>query len=302
LTYINQKKIAIITGSSRGIGFTTALTLAENGFNTYATVRNIDKAAGISELAKKRNLPIEVVQLDVTDDVSVKQAIQFIVKKERQIDLLVNNAAYTMLGAAEDLSSEEIQAQFDTNVFGVFRTIREATPIMRRQKTGGTIINIGSANGFFAVPCASAYVATKFALEGLTQSLRHELAPFGIRISIIEPGAIKTEVASYSMYLPKKLAIQQQEREQHLQPKGSNKNNSISSFAEMTKSIMDKSKAAVANGSDPKVVADIALKIAKAQKPNWRYCAGADAEKLFEAKRQMSDIEFERFLDELFGS
>jgi len=136
LTYINQKKIAIITGSSRGIGFTTALTLAENGFNTYATVRNIDKAAGISELAKKRNLPIEVVQLDVTDDVSVKQAIQFIVKKERQIDLLVNNAAYTMLGAAEDLSSEEIQAQFDTNVFGVFRTIREATPIMRRQKNG----------------------------------------------------------------------------------------------------------------------------------------------------------------------
>jgi NAD(P)-dependent dehydrogenase (short-subunit alcohol dehydrogenase family) len=143
LALTKQKKIAIVTGSSRGIGFSTALTLAENGFNTYATVRNIDDAAGITELAKGSNLPVEVVQLDVTDDISVKQAIQFIVEKERQIDLLVNNAAFTMLGAAEDLSSEEIQAQFNTNVFGVFRTIREVTPIMRRQKAGGTIINIG---------------------------------------------------------------------------------------------------------------------------------------------------------------
>jgi NAD(P)-dependent dehydrogenase (short-subunit alcohol dehydrogenase family) len=126
-----------------------------------------------------------------------------------------------MLGAAEDLSSEEIQAQFNTNVFGVFRTIREVTPIMRRQKAGGTIINIGSANGFFGVPCASAYVATKFALEGFTQSLRYVLAHFGIKISIIEPGAIKTEVASHSVYLPKKLAIQQ---EQQLQFEGSTNN------------------------------------------------------------------------------
>ena len=149
-------------------------------------------AAGITEHAKGSNLPIEVVQLDVTDDISVKQAIQFIVEKERQIDLLVNNAAFTMLGAAEDLSSEEIQAQFNTNVFGVFRTISEVT--------------------HFGVPCASAYVATKFALEGLTQSLRYELAHFGIKISIIEPGAIKTEVASHSMYLPKKLVIQQEQQ------------------------------------------------------------------------------------------
>jgi NAD(P)-dependent dehydrogenase (short-subunit alcohol dehydrogenase family) len=92
LALTKQKKIAIVTGSSRGIGFSTALTLAENGFNTYATVRNIDDAAGITELAKGSNLPVEVVQLDVTDDISVKQAIQFIVEKERQIDLLVNNA------------------------------------------------------------------------------------------------------------------------------------------------------------------------------------------------------------------
>lgn len=98
----------------------------------------------------------------------------------------MNNAGYTQLGAAEDLSLNEIQAQFNTNVFGTFRTIKEVVPIMRRQRTGGTIINIGSANGFFGVPCASAYVSTKFASEGLTQSLRYELAPFGIKVTIIE--------------------------------------------------------------------------------------------------------------------
>lgn len=171
--------------------------------------------------------------------------------------------------------------------------------MMRRQREGGIIINIGSANGFFGVPSASTYVATKFALEGLTQSLRSELGPFGIKISIIEPGAIKTRVASHSMYIPKKLAIQRDQ--QHFQLEGSN-NKNRSPFAEMTKSIMGKSKAAVANDSDPKVVAEIVLKIARSEKPDWRYCAIDDAEKLPEAKRQMSDIEFERFLEDLFGS
>jgi NAD(P)-dependent dehydrogenase (short-subunit alcohol dehydrogenase family) len=119
----------------------------------------------------------------------------------------------------EDLALEEVAEQFNTNVFGVFRTIKEVVPIMRRQQQqlqsitsggGDTIINIGSANGFFGVPCASAYVATKFALEGITQSLRYELAPFEIKVSIIEPGAIKTDVASRNMLIPKKLREQLQ--------------------------------------------------------------------------------------------
>src|SRR5215211_3848827 len=150
---------------------------------------NLNKASNILEPAQRKNHPVKVLQLDVTDDISVHRAIQYIVNNENRIDLLVNNAGYTQFGAAEDLSSKEIQAQFNTNVFGIFRTIREVVPIMRGQSAGGNIINIGSANGFFGVPCASAYVATKFALEGLTQSLRYELAPFGIKVTIIEPGA-----------------------------------------------------------------------------------------------------------------
>jgi NAD(P)-dependent dehydrogenase (short-subunit alcohol dehydrogenase family) len=245
---------------------------------------------------KKNNLSIEVVKLDVTDDFSVQNAIQSIAEKEGgQIDLLVNNAGYTQLGAAEDLSSEEIQAQFNTNVFGIFRTIREVVPIMRGQTAGGKIINIGSANGFFGVPCASAYVATKFALEGLTQSLRYELAPFGIKVIIIEPGAISTNVASNSMYIPKK--IQRQSSSD-----SSSSSSSLSPFTEITNSIMEKSKSVVVNGSPPRVVANVVLQVAKAEKPNWRYRAGADAERLFEARTKMNDTEFEKFLYDLLGS
>ena len=288
------KKVAVVTGSSSGIGLKTSLTLAENNFRTYATMRNLDKASNILEPAKKmNNLSIEVTKLDVTDDFSVQKAIQSIAEKEGgRIDLLVNNAGYTQLGAAEDLSSEEIQAQFNTNVFGLFRTIREIVPIMRGQTTGGNIINIGSANGFFGVPCASAYVATKFALEGFTQSLRYELAPFGIKLTIIEPGAISTNVASNSMYLPKKIQTRQSLSDSSL---------SSSPFIEMTKNIMERSKNGVANGSPPRVVANVVLQLAMAEKPNWRYRAGADAERLFEARTKMSDTEFEKFVCDLLG-
>src|SRR5919106_2262414 len=280
-----KQRVAVVTGSSRGIGFETSLTLAENGFTVYATVRNIDKVSNLMDVTINRDLPIKVVQLDVTNDTSVRQAIQYIVEREGHIDLLINNAAYTQLGSVEDLSSEEVQSQFNTNVFGIFRTIREVIPIMRKQSIGGTIINISSANGFFGAPCISAYVATKFALEGLTQSLRFELAPFGIRVSIIEPGAVNTDVTKYSMYVPKKIQAA----------------NSTSPFVEMTKSIMEKSKELIKMGSSPKLVAEIVLKIVNTDKPEWRYRAGEDAEKLFEARTNMSDAEFEKFLSELLN-
>ena len=282
-------KVALVTGSSSGIGLETSLTLAENNFRTYATMRNIDKASNVLELAKKRNVAVVIAKLDVDYDYSVQQAIRSIVEKEKIIDLLVNNAGYTQLGAVQDLSLHEIQAQFNTNIFGIFRMIKEVAPIMRRQRTGGTIINIGSANGFFGVPCASAYVSTKFALEGLTQSLRFELAQFGIKVAIIEPGAIKTNVATNNMFLPIKLREQQRQL------------NNTSSFAEMTKSIMDKSISAVTNGSSPKVVADIVLKIAMAEEPSWRYLAGVDAETLFKTKKDMTEPEFEKFLRKILG-
>jgi NAD(P)-dependent dehydrogenase (short-subunit alcohol dehydrogenase family) len=292
---IDVNKIAIVTGSSSGIGLETSLTLAENNFTTYATMRNLDKASNILEVAERKNLPINVVQLDVTDDTSVQQAIQFVSEKEGRIDLLVNNAGYALLGAAEDLCSEDIQAQFNTNLYGVYRTIKEVIPIMRKQAGGGTIINIGSVNGFVASPCASAYVATKFALEGLTQSLRYELAPFGIKVTIIDAGAIKTNIITNGMRIPNK--IEEQRRQQQKQQQ--QKNTNTSPFAEMTINILEKSKTVISNGSHPRVVADIVLKAAKVEKPQPRYSAGDDAEKLLETRRQMTDVEFEEFIQAL---
>jgi NAD(P)-dependent dehydrogenase (short-subunit alcohol dehydrogenase family) len=290
---IDVNKIAIVTGSSSGIGLETSLTLAENNFTTYATMRNLDKASNILEVAERKNLPINVVQLDVTDDTSVQQAIQFVGEKEGRIDLLVNNAGYALLGAAEDLSSEDIQAQFNTNLFGVYRTIKEVIPIMRKQAGGGTIVNIGSVNGFVASPCASAYVATKFALEGLTQSLRYELAPFGIKVTIIDAGAIKTNIITNGMRIPKKIEEQRRRQQQKQQ------NTNTSPFAEMTINILEKSKTIISNGSHPRVVSDIVLKAAKAEKPQPSYPAGDDAEKLLETRRQMTDGEFEEFIQAL---
>lgn len=198
------KRVAIVTGSSSGIGFETALSLAENGFITYATMRNTKKKSGILNEAQINNLPIRVVELDVNNDKSVEKAIEEIKINENRIDLLVNNAGFGLIGAVEDLSSEEIYSQFNTNVFGVYRTIRNVLPVMRKQ-LGGTIVNVSSVNGFVATPCASAYVASKFALEGLTQSLRYELWSFGIKVTSVEPGAINTNIIKEGFHLAKRL-------------------------------------------------------------------------------------------------
>src|SRR2546427_10255107 len=160
-------------------------------------MRNVNKASDILEKAQKKNLAIEVLELDVNSDKSVRQAVEKIVKAEGRIDVLVNNAGYALIGAVEDLSTDEVRDQYETNVFGIFRTIREVLPTMRRQRNG-TIINTSSIAGVIGFVGMGAYVSTKFAIEGLTQSLRLELAPFGIRALVIEPGVIRTNILNSS--------------------------------------------------------------------------------------------------------
>src|SRR5215216_3544978 len=139
--------VAVVTGTSSGIGFETALTLARNGFYTYATMRNLKKSTSIKEIANKEALPLKVVQLDVNDELSAKNAIQEIISEKRRIDILVNNAGYGLIGPIEDISLEELKAQFETNLFGVIRVTQAVLPIMRRQKEGGRIINVSSIGG-----------------------------------------------------------------------------------------------------------------------------------------------------------
>ena len=138
---------------------------------------------------------MKLIQLDVTDDSSVNGVIEKIVSEKGRTDVLVNNAGYGLFGAFEDLSVDEIKAQFETNFFGVVRVTQHALPIMRTRhnggdRDGGVIVNVSSVNGHVPFPVISAYVSTKFALEGLSESIAYELEPFGIKVILIEPGAI----------------------------------------------------------------------------------------------------------------
>jgi NAD(P)-dependent dehydrogenase (short-subunit alcohol dehydrogenase family) len=175
-----------------GIGFETSLLLARNGFRTYATVKELDKAKAIKETFDKHELPITVVELDVISDKSVSDAIDKITNKEgKTIDLLVNNASYGQGGALEDDSMDEIKALFGTNLFGAVRVMRAVLPILRKQHSG-IIVNITSMGGKMGFPYGAAYHGSKFALEGTSESMRYETEPFGIKLIVIEPGLIRT--------------------------------------------------------------------------------------------------------------
>jgi NAD(P)-dependent dehydrogenase (short-subunit alcohol dehydrogenase family) len=187
-----EEKTAVVTGSASGIGLETSLLLAKNGFRTYATVRDLDKATAIKEISDKHELPISVVELDVTSDKSVEDAIHRINDESKKIDVLVNNAGYGQGGALEDDSMDEIRALFETNLFGAIRTMKAVLPIMRKQQGGGTIVNLSSMGGRIGFPFGSAYHGTKFALEGISESMRYETEPFGIKVVLIEPGAIRS--------------------------------------------------------------------------------------------------------------
>src|SRR5215208_7735682 len=191
----NKKAVAVVTGSSSGIGYETSLLLARNGFFTYATMRSPHKSNKIINLKQNEKLPLEVLKLDVTDDKSVKEAIKKIENERGTIDVLVNNAGYALVGSLEELSTQEFKEQFETNVFGVIRVTKEVLPIMRKQRHG-TIVNISSVAGRIGFPLTSAYVSSKFALEGLSESIAYEVEQFGIKVILIEPGVIKTNFDS----------------------------------------------------------------------------------------------------------
>jgi NAD(P)-dependent dehydrogenase (short-subunit alcohol dehydrogenase family) len=276
-------RVAVVTGSSSGIGFKTALTLARNGFQTYATMRNIAKSKNIKSIATKENLPIHIEQLDVTDNKSVTNAIQAIVSKADRIDVLVNNAGYALTSAFEDLAIEEIKAQYETNLFGLIRTSQAVLPIMRKQKSG-VIVNISSGAGRFGYPGGSAYVSTKFAVEGLSESMAYEIEPFGIKVILIEPGVIKTNIAN-GMVVAKKSQNPNSPYFQIMQKMST-------SFEHMLENA----------SSSPDLVAKVVLQAVTSENPSLsRYLAGKDVESWIEAKRNMSDDEFHKMIKRSFN-
>ena len=269
-----KKKVAIVTGSSSGIGFETSLLLARNGFYTYVTMRNIDKSKAITNLKQKEKLSLEVLQLDVTTDESVKEAIKKIINEQERIDVLVNNAGYALVGPFEELSIEEFKEQFETNVFGVIRVTQAVLPIMRRQRCG-TIVNISSIAGKIGFPLTSAYASSKFALEGLSESIAYEIEQFGIKVILIEPGVIKTNFNN-NLKIGKRVTI-----------------DSNSPYVEMTQKRISRFKPRFESGSPPIEVAKVILKaITSENQSELRYLVGNDAFKLMEIRNNISDKEF----------
>ncbi len=193
-----MEKVILITGASSGIGRETAKLFQTKNWKVAATMRSPEKAEDL-----KRIVDIECLHLDVTDVESIRSAIRQTIEKFGRIDAVVNNAGYGLVGAFESASPEQIERQFQTNVFGLMNVCREILPYFREQKRG-TIVNVASVGGRITFPLYSLYHATKWAVEGFSESLQYEVEPFRIRIKIIEPGPIKTDFYDRSMDLTKK--------------------------------------------------------------------------------------------------
>lgn len=178
--------VALVTGASSGIGEATAVELARRGFTVYGVARRLDRMSGLAAHG------VHVFEMDVTDDASITSGVERIVREQGRIDVLVNNAGYGSYGALEDVPIEEARRQFEVNVFGLARLTQLVLPHMRAQRTG-RIVNVSSIGGKFYEPLGAWYHATKFAVEGLSDSLRLELKPHGIHVVVIEPGTIRTE-------------------------------------------------------------------------------------------------------------
>jgi NAD(P)-dependent dehydrogenase (short-subunit alcohol dehydrogenase family) len=277
-----EKKVAIITGSSSGIGFETSLILARNGFHTYAAVRNLDKSQPLIDMAKKDGLSIQAIELDVSNDKSVKDAINRVLSENKRIDVVVNNAGYALVGSFEDLSMDEIKSQFETNFFGAIRVIQAILPSMRNQRNG-RIVNVSSMGGRMAIPLDSAYHGTKFALEGLSESLQYEVEQFGIKIIIIEPGAIKS-----NFFNNLKMASKAQRPD--------------SPYTQMMQKLNAGFSFILENAAHPVEVAKVILAAVTSEDPQLRYTVGDDAAMILQAKRTMSDTEFRNLMKKQFLS
>ena len=187
-------KSVLITGTNKGIGFEAVLAFARGGYKVFATMRNLEAAATLKKHIADESLPVIIYKMDVDSDESVKHCIETIINEHGTIDLLVNNAGIERHGSIEELPMADFKAIMETNYFGVIRCIQAVLPQMRENKNG-CIINVGSVSGKIACTPLSAYSASKYALEALTESLAQEVKPFNIRVSLIQPGIIDTKMA-----------------------------------------------------------------------------------------------------------
>ena len=302
---MENQNIALVTGSSSGIGFETSLFLARNGFYTYATMRDTRKSDNIEKIANNENLPLKVLSMDVDNNDSVRNAIHKIIDEKKKIDILINNAGYGLFGALEEISIDEAKKQFETNLFGAMRTIKEVLPTMRKQRNG-IIINVTSIAGIVGVPAECIYVSTKFALEGLSESISYELQPYGIKVILIEPGVINTNFVPNIKFSNKtddkslQTLMKQEEKSEINYSNTDIKKKNSSYYSNTIDTFLSHYFSAMNNAPSPKEVATVILEAIKNASNSseylFRHTVGEDAKTFAQAKKNMSDSQLHEFI------
>jgi len=260
---MSEKKVVLITGVSSGIGQATARLLVQRDFTIFGTARN---PSGVKAIAG-----VEVLTLDVRSDESVNTCVDAVLKRAGRLDILVNNAGYLLRGVVEEVAVEEAKGQFETNFFGVVRMVKKVLPIMRKQGSG-QIINISSGVGLASLPFVGFYSASKFALEGYTEALRHEVKPFGVRVSLVEPGFVKTE-----LYNNEQLA-----------------GNSIGDYDPWRERASQAAEKHREKSLEPEQVAEGVLRIIESKSPRLRNIVGKEIARTFLMRRFLPESLFEQ--------
>lgn len=267
---MSSQRVVLITGASSGVGQATARLLSQGGYTVFGTSRNpasVNSSAGI-----------EMLSLDVRADDSAHACVEAVHRRSGRLDVLINNAGYELAGALEELSLHEARDQFDTNFFGVVRMVNAVLPSMRRQKRGH-IINVGSLSGLSAIPFLGIYSASKFALEGYTEALRHELQPFNIQVSLTQAGFLKTPMMSHRQTAANRVTEYDPWRERALA--------AIRAYEE--------------KGPGPDVMAETLLKIVSSSKPQLRYLIGQQAKTVARLRRFLPARMFEQGVRRTFS-
>jgi NAD(P)-dependent dehydrogenase (short-subunit alcohol dehydrogenase family) len=265
-----MKKVVLITGASAGIGKETARVLAQNGYTVYGAARRVERMADLTAFG------VKAIQMDVIDDDSMVKGVAQIIAAEKRIDVLINNAGFGSYGAVEDVSIADAKYQLDVNLFGAARLIQLVLPYMRANRWG-RIVNISSIGGKMAMPFGGWYHASKFALEGLSDSLRTEVQPFGIDVIVIEPGGIKSEWGGIAM-------------ESLMKVSGN------TAYKEMAGRIANSFKTVEDKIPGPILIAELIRKAIGSVKPRTRYVAGYMARPAMFMRKLLSDRMMDRMI------
>ena len=264
-----MNKTVLLTGASTGIGLVIARHLVEQGFNVVGTAR---------EPHEPQTEKFKLLSLDVRSEASVKECVAEVFAQYGGVDILINNAAYALVGSAEETEMSQLQSQFDTNFYGTVRMIKEVLPHMRKQRQG-QIINMSSVVGFAAIPFLSAYSASKFALEGYSEALYHELLPLGINVSVVQPGLVKTSFFD----------------------NGTTIENSLQEYSSGYGGVMNEISTQSGKGIPASLVAEKVVSLCRSSKPPLINTVGHEAKLVARLKRFMPKLIFNRLWQQTFA-